>query len=150
MSANDKLARDATRYLDGLMSPGEKRDFEQLLDENPELRAELAAQHKLKEVADGMSLTQLPDEIWDGYWKGVYRQIERGAGWFFLSAGLIILLSFGAYHFIADFLLDSSVSIFARVGISVAIFGSIIMLVSIGRERYFGRQNERYEKEVER
>ncbi len=150
MSENDKLARDTIRYLDGLMSPGEQRTFEQMLEKNPELRAELAAQHKLKEVADGMSLTQLPDEIWDGYWKGIYRQIERGAGWFFLSAGLIILLSFGAYHFIADFLLDSSASIFARAGISIAIFGSIILLVSIGRERYFGRRHERYEKEVER
>lgn len=150
MSENDKLARDATRYLDGLMSPGETREFERVLEQNPELNAEIAAQRKLKEVADGMSLTQLPDEIWDGYWKGVYRQIERGAGWFFLSVGLIILLSFGAYHFVADFLLDSSASIFARMGISAAIFGSIILLVSIGRERYFGRCHERYEKEVER
>jgi hypothetical protein len=150
MCENDKLARDATRYLDGLMSSGETREFELLLEQNPELKAEVAAQRTLKEVADGMSLTQLPDEIWAGYWKGVYRQIERGAGWFFLSVGLIIVLAFGAYHLCADFLLNTEAPLVVRLGVGTAILGTIILLVSIGRERYFGRCHERYEKEVER
>jgi hypothetical protein len=150
MSDEEKLARDVTRYLDGLMSSGEAREFERLIDENPGLKAELAAQKKIKEVADGMSLTRLPDQIWDEYWKGVYHQIERGSGWFFLSAGLIVLLAFGAYHLFADFLLNPVEPIFVRLGVAVAVLGTIILLVSIGRERYFARCHDRYEREVER
>jgi len=150
MFDHEKLARDVTRYLDGLMDPGEVRDFERLIDENPGLKAELVAQKQMKEVADGMSLTKLPDQIWDGYWKGVYRRIERGSGWFFLSAGLIILLAFGAYHLFADFLLNPMEPIIVRLGVAIAILGTIILLVSIGRERYFARCHDRYEREVER
>ncbi len=149
MTHDEHLARDVTRYIDGLMSPEEKRAFLQKAEQDPSLKAELAAQEELKEVTDGMSLTQVPDEIWDGYWKGVYRRIERGAGWFMLSAGLIILVAFGVYHLIADFLFDGRVPVILRVGVSAGILGVIILLVSIGRERYFAMTHERYE-EVER
>jgi len=149
MSENDKMAREITRYVDGLMSSGEEAAFLKKIENNPELKTELAAQQKLKEVTDGMNLAQLPDEIWDGYWKGVYRQIERGAGWFFLSAGLIILLSFGVFHFVSDFLLNPEVPLIARLGITIGGLGIIILLVSIARERYFACRHERYE-EVER
>lgn len=149
MSNQNRMAREITRYVDGLMSPVQEREFLRRIESDPELQAELAAQKKLKEVTDGMSLAQLPDEIWHGYWKGIYRRIERGAGWFLLSAGLIILLVFGLYHLTADFLLNPEVSLIARLGLGVGGVGVIILLVSIGRERYFARRHERYE-EVER
>ena len=81
MSDKDKLAREMTRYVDGLMSPAEEAAFLSRVEADPELRAELASQQKLKEVTDDMSMTQLPDRIWDGYWQGVYRRIERGTAW---------------------------------------------------------------------
>ena len=149
MSDKDKLAREVSRYVDGLMSSAEEREFLQLIERDSELKAELAAQRKLKEVTDGMNLAQLPDKIWDGYWKGIYRQIERGAGWLFLSVGLIILLSFGVFHFTSDFLLNPEEPLIARLGMGVGALGIIILLVSIARERYFARRHERYE-EVER
>jgi len=149
MSDKEKLARDITRYVDGLMSSGEERKFLQSIENDPELKAELAAQRNLKEVTDNMNMPPLPDEIWDGYWKGIYRQVERGTGWIFLSIGLIILLAVGVYHFAMDFLLNAEVPILVRAGIGFGVLGMIILLVSIGRERYFARTHERYE-EIER
>ncbi len=145
MTNDERLARDVTRYIDGLMSPAEEQAFRQRVEQDPSLKAELAAQEKMKEVTDGMSLAQVPDEIWDGYWKDIYRRIERGAGWFFLSAGLIVLLAVGVYHLFADFLFETKIPILIRVGVGAGSLGVIILLVSIGRERYFARTHERYD-----
>ena len=150
MGDDELLAREMTRYVDGLMRPDEEREFLRKTDGDAALRAELAAQKKLKEVTDGMRLAQLPDAIWDGYWKGIYRRIERGTGWILLSVGLILIISFGVYHMCADFLLNPGQPLIARIGVGIGALGIIILLVSLGRERYFARQHERYETEVER
>ena len=78
MGDDELLARELTRYVDGVMRPDEERDFLRHIERDPVLKAELAAQRKLKEVTDRMKFAQLPDAIWDGYWKGIYRRIERG------------------------------------------------------------------------
>ena len=149
MSEQDKLAREMTRYIDGLMSPDEEARFLHRVEGDPELRAELAAQQGLKEVTDVMSMTKMPDEHWDTYWHGVYKRIERGAGWLFFSAGVIIVAAFAGYHLFMDFFLNAEVSLLARVGVGVGSLGAIILLVSVCRERLFAHKHERY-KEVER
>jgi len=96
-----------------------------------------------------MKFTDLSDELWAGYWKGIYRRVERGAGWIFLSIGAIILLAFGVFQFFKEFFTDPSVSLIVKMGAGAFSLGIIILLVSIIRERLFLFRTERY-REVER
>jgi predicted anti-sigma-YlaC factor YlaD len=136
-------------YLDGEIDPHKKLEIEKHLADCDSCRKEYQSFIKLKEVTDRMRFADLSDDLWAGYWKGVYRRIERGAGWIFLSLGAIILLAFGAYQFLKEFLGDPTISLIAKIGVSTCVLGVIILLVSIIRERLFLYKTERY-KEVER
>ena len=83
------------------------------------------------------------------YWEQVYNRIERGAGWIFVSIGAIILLSFGAFHFVQDFLMNPKEPLVIKIGVSTAILGVIILFISVLRERLFIRKTDKY-KEIEK
>ncbi|MDD3732187.1 MAG: zf-HC2 domain-containing protein, partial [candidate division Zixibacteria bacterium] len=78
-------------YVDGELSDDERRAFETALVTDPELRRELEEFKKLKEVTGLMTYADLPEEVWENYWQSLYRKLERGFGWIFMSLGAIIL-----------------------------------------------------------
>jgi len=131
-------------YLDGEIEQEKKGEIEKHLSECESCRKEYQSFVKLKEVTNKMRFADLSDELWAGYWKRIYRRIERGTGWILLSIGAIILLSFGVYQFFKEFLLDPYVSLIVKVGVSIFALGAIILLVSIIRERLFLFKTERY------
>jgi predicted anti-sigma-YlaC factor YlaD len=136
-------------YLDGEIEEKERLKVEKHLSECENCRREHKSFVRLKEVTDSMRFADLSDELWESYWKGVYRRIERGAGWVFLSIGAIILLAFGGYQFFKELFADPNISWIVKVGISTCAFGVIVLLVSIIRERLFLFKTDRY-REVER
>jgi len=136
-------------HLDGEIEPEKKKEIERHLTECESCRKEYQSFVKLKEETDKMKLADLSDQLWKGYWKGIYRRLERGAGWIFVSIGAIILLSFGVYQFFKEFLADPNVPLILKIGVSTLAFGVIVLLVSIVRERLFLFKTERY-GEVER
>lgn len=146
---NDKLKELLTAYVDNELDQESRREMEKRLAESEDLRRELEAMKKVKSLTSRMQLIQPEEEVWNMYWNQVYNRIERGVGWILLSVGAIILLSFGAFHFVKDFLLDPEPPLIMKIGVSAAILGVIILLVSVLRERLFIRKTERY-KEIER
>ena len=136
-------------YLDKEISDDEKRLVEKHLAECRKCKAEFDSFTQLKEVTDKVKLADLKEDIWAGYWKGVYRRIERGAGWFFLSIGAIILAALGAFQFFKSLFQDPTVSIVVKIGVAALSLGVIVLVVSIIRERVFAYKHERY-KEIER
>jgi len=104
---------------------------------------------RLKEVTDSVRFKDLSEEFWAGYWKSIYRRIERGLGWILLSVGAIILISFGLYESLSQFFADPEVSLLVKIGVGALGLGIIILLVSITRERIFAYRRDRY-REVQR
>ena len=136
-------------YIDGEVDAQKKSEIEKHLSGCEKCIKEYRSFLKLKEVTEKMKFTDLSDELWAGYWKGIYRRVERGAGWIFLSIGAIILLAFGVFQFFKEFFTDPSVSLIVKMGAGAFSLGIIILLVSIIRERLFLFRTERY-REVER
>lgn len=136
-------------YIDGEVDAQKKSEIEKHLSGCEKCMKEYRSFLKLKEVTDKMKFADLSDELWAGYWKGIYRRVERGAGWIFLSIGAIILLAFGLFQFFKEFFTDPNVSLIVKIGVSTFSLGVIILLVSIIRERLFLFRTERY-REVEK
>ena len=138
------------KVVDGLASPDEEQSLAAAIRGNERWESELRAFRKIKEVTENMQFKELPDSYWPGYWRDVYRRTERGLAWILMSIGLMIIIGFSAYMGLSEFYSDPDVSVAMKIGVSLAILGGIIMIVSIVRERLFARKHERYEKEVER
>ncbi len=136
-------------YIDGELTAEEKADFEKYLTRDPEIRKELQTFQKLKEVTKAMKYADIPEAVWDGYWQDLYRRMERGLGWIFLSLGIIALAVLGIFHFCRDFLFDAEIPIVLRLATVLTALGTIILLVSVIRERLFAWRRDRY-REVQR
>ena len=144
----DKLKELLTAYADGELDEEGRREAERHLAESEDLRRELESMKKVKSLTSHMQLVLPEEEVWKMYWNQVYNRIERGIGWILLSMGAIILLSFGVFHFVQDFLLDPEPPLIMKIGVSTATLGVIILLVSVLRERLFIRKTERYKEIV--
>ena len=138
------------KVVDGVASPEEERMLDEAVQGNERWKSELRAFKKIKEVTENMRFKELPDSYWGGYWQNIYRHTERALAWILLSVGLMIIFGFIAYMGLSRLYSNPDVSIVLKTGVSLAVLGGIIMVVSIVRERFFARKHERYEKEVER
>ncbi|MEJ2244940.1 MAG: hypothetical protein P8Y80_02460 [Acidobacteriota bacterium] len=148
--SDEKIRQLMMKIVDGVASPEEEKAMAEAIKENEKWRSELQAFIKIKEVTEKMQFKDLPDSYWTGYWSDIYRRTERTFAWILMSIGSIVILGFFAYMALSRFYSDPDISLLLKVGVSMALLGVIIMVISILRERLFARKRERYEKEVER
>ena len=137
-------------YIDGELAPGERTEFEEHLAGCGECAGELEEFKKLKEVTDMVRFGEPEDKVWEHYWRGIYNRVERGVGWILASVGVILLLAFGAFKLIETLIVDPTISLVVKIGISALLLGVVVLLVSLVRERVFGLKHDRYSREVKR
>lgn len=147
---DEKIRQLMMKIVDGVASPEDEKAMAEAVKDNESLESELQAFIKIKEVTEKMQFKDLPDSYWTGYWSDIYRRTERTFAWILMSIGSIVILGFFAYMALSWFYSDPNISLLLKVGVSMALLGVIIMVISILRERLFARKRERYEKEVER
>jgi predicted anti-sigma-YlaC factor YlaD len=136
-------------YADGLISPEKKKKLETHLLTCQKCQKEFVSFIKIKEGASAMKKELLPDMEWDEYWRHLYNRMERGIAWILISIGAIILLSFGAWHFVGKILNATGMSWFEKTAIFALTFGFIFLLVSVLREKVMTRKHDKY-KEIKR
>jgi ferric-dicitrate binding protein FerR (iron transport regulator) len=149
LSDRDRKRRLLMAAIDGELSGAERAEFDRMVSEDPELKREWEELSRVKEVTDTMSLKRPPEEVWDTYWVSVYNKLERGFGWILISLGLLVLVSFGIWHGVQDLLADTGVPPYIKIAIFAVCVGTVILLVSVIREKWFVRKRDPY-KEVER
>jgi ferric-dicitrate binding protein FerR (iron transport regulator) len=130
--------------LDGELSPAEQQEFERSLGVDAELRAEWDRLRQVKEVTDTMRMRKPSGEVWDSYWEGVYRRTERGLAWILVSAGAIVLVSWGLVHWVQDVLADTTVPPLIRWASVALVIGLVVLFVSVLREKLHVRKSDPY------
>jgi predicted anti-sigma-YlaC factor YlaD len=146
---HEKIKELISSYHDGVLSADQKNLVEEHIKQCDSCRKEFEEMGKFEEVMDKMELKKPPKEVWQVYWSSVYNRLERRIGWILLSIGAIIVLFFGGYKAIEGIIQDPTIPLILKIGILGLLAGLVVLLVSIGRERIFVRQRERY-KEVEK
>lgn len=150
MNTNDADARLLMMaVLDGEADADQRQHFAELLAADPRLQREFDELKSLKELTM-TNKPQDPDKVlWQNYWAGVYRRLERGVGWVLMSIGLIMLFLYGGWEFAREWLGSPDIPLWVKLGGVLAGSGLIILFVSILRETLFHHKHERY-KDVER
>ena len=136
------------KVVDGVASESERQEFDGLLEADAALRDEYTAMLRIKETTDQMQYVEMPDSFWDDYWHGIHNRLERGLGWTLLIVGAALIAGFIIFEFFRSFFLDGSISIILRLGVLVAILGTLVLLISVLREKLFARKRERYKEIV--
>ncbi|RKX17722.1 MAG: hypothetical protein DRP35_10455, partial [Candidatus Zixiibacteriota bacterium] len=120
---NENIHEMLAGYVDGELSEVERHTFEEELNRNPRLQAELKEFTKLKEVTGLVKYADLPEEVWESYWQSLYRKTERGVGWVFYSIGAIVLVCYGLYELFSNLFVNQEVPILVKLGISALVVG---------------------------
>lgn len=137
-------------YLDGELSDGDRRRFDEHLAACDACTRELAELKRLTEDLNMMRFNEPGDAELERYWSGVYNRLERGIGWILLSAGAIITLCYGAFRLIEEMIRDPTISIALKIGVCALVAGLVVLFVSLLRERLVVRKVDRYSREVKR
>jgi len=136
------------RVVDGVASDTEREEFTNHIRSCEECRREYGEFKNLEEFMSAVKLKDLSEDARSAYWHSLYNRLERGIGWILLSLGAILLLGFGGFMLIREFITDSTVSVVLKIGVCVLLAGFIVLLVSVLKERLFVRKYDKYSKEV--
>lgn len=134
--------------IDGEASAAEERTLQGALANDPSLAKEYQELKSQKNMMANLKTKPPHPRIWDTYWGEIYNRIERALGWVLLSVGLIVLLIYGVWQLLSDFFLDPEYAWWLKAAVMSVTAGSIILLVSVIREKLFLHKNERY-KDIE-
>ena len=145
----EKFRHLLMKAIDQELSGEEESEFRYFVERYPECRKEWQDFKKLREVTQAMKFKNPPQEIWDSYWLSVYHRLERGLAWILFSIGAIILLTYGGYKAIEGIISDPQLPGLLKAAILLVLAGTVILLVSIIREKLFVRKKDPY-KEVQR
>lgn len=133
-------------YIDGELGETERVELEAHLTKCPSCRKEESSFRSLSEMTESIQFVEPTEGEWRVHWEGIYNRLERGAGWILLSLGVIVLLFYGSYHLLVDFLMNASYSLVLRVGVGLATAGAVVISVSVIRERLRLFRVDRYEE----
>ena len=145
----ERLRLMMTAALDGELGTRESEELEARRAADPELEAEWRRLNNLKELTEMSMISNPPEEQWGSYWQSVYNRIERGLGWMLVSLGATVLVTFGLWQALSEVLADTGVPGFVKLAILALGAGSVMLLISVLREKFFVRRHDPY-KEVER
>ena len=135
-----RFQTDGMRLLDGEMSAEEKAEYESHVGDCEACRAELASLGRVVELTNELKLRIPDDEFWEGYWESVYRRSERSVGFFFVIAGVLMVLFYGIFKAVTS----PRLLTYEGISITVILVGLVVIFVSVARERFHESRNDPY------
>lgn len=146
---NERFIILQEKYLDDALNAEEKAEFNNMLETNTDLKKEFEEQKRIKEVLRKMKLKNPSREVWDSYWMGIYNRVERGIAWVVISIGALLFFGYASYEAVNAFINNTQTPALAKIGITLLIFGALILIFSLIREKIFTSKRDKY-KEVQR
>lgn len=137
------------KFLENELSPAEETELNNILFENPSLKAELEEQIKVKEVMRRMMMKNPSAEVWDRYHAKSFNRNERKLGWTIFIAGILILLFYWFAGIVEVYFYSDNVPLPLKIGIALLLGGGAFLVISVIREKIFTSKYDKY-KEIER
>ena len=135
-----RFQTDGMRLLDGEMDDAERTEYESHVRDCSSCAGELASMGRIVELTDELKLRTPDDEFWEGYWENVYRRSERSIGFFFVIAGVLMVLFYGIFKALTS----PRLLTYEGISITVILVGLVVIFVSVARERFHESRNDPY------
>jgi anti-sigma factor RsiW len=119
---------DLMRYLDGELSPEERRRVEVAVETSTELSRELALYRAMKEDFQGLSFS--PTRPGDT-WSRVNRRLTRPVGWALLIVGTAVWALYGGYVYTT-----TPGVLVEKLATGAVVIGVLLLLASVIWEQY--------------
>jgi hypothetical protein len=116
--------------VDGELSGEDQKNFENYLHRYPDCREEWQHYSKVKQLTSGLRFTEPSEEVWDKYWPGIHRRIERRIVWIIVLVGCTILLTYGGVRAIEALIADAQLLPVLKIGFAADIAFVVVLLVS--------------------
>ena len=133
-------------YVDGELDDEQRARVEAALEDDPDLRRELAEMNQLKRLTDAAAQDEQVDIELDRFWGAVYNRMERHLAWALLLGGTLLVCA----GLLLLFFKNGDFPLGLRISVGCAVAGFVIMFVSVLRERLHTLPHDRYSKEVHR
>lgn len=147
---NERFIYLMEKYFSGGLTADEEKEFKYVIQNDEILNKEFEEQKNVQEVLNKMKIKNPLPEMWDKYWFGIYNRLERSIGWVFFTIGILIFIGYGSYNFVEEVLLkDSSAPLIIKIGAASLIFGAIVIIFSVVREKFTISKTDKY-KEIQR
>lgn len=130
--------------LDHELTEDENGSLRQHLDQCPTCTDEVASLQRVRETLGQVRLWEPPPEAWDKLRLEVYHRVERATGWVLVSAGMVALIAYGAWHLATTVLVDPVIPLAVRWGIGLVSSGLVVLGASALRNRIIIARQERY------
>jgi len=145
----DEIELKIMAYLDGELGGDESIEIKKLIEKDSRYKQIYESLKRVQEATHDMKLKKLPEFYWDEYWQHVYNRIERGISWIIISIGTIVVFGFLIWNALSSLIADQTINPILKGGILLLIFGLLILLISVLREKLMIRKVDKY-NEVER
>jgi len=146
---NERFIILLEKHFENELTDSESQEFQSLINSNIGLKQEYQEQKRIKEVLKKMKMKNPSREVWDSYWMGIYNRVERGLAWIVISIGALIFFGYASYETVNAFINDTHTPPLVKFGITLLIFGALILIFSLIREKIFTSKRDKY-KEVQR
>ncbi|MCC5934049.1 MAG: hypothetical protein LAT75_06185 [Candidatus Cyclonatronum sp.] len=141
---SEKLQYLMMAALDGGLNTKEQAEFEALLQADERARLEFETLKRNQNSMKNLKLTEPTPEFWDAWNQQLFTRIERGAGWVLFTLGALVVLLYGAWMMLEELLADPELAWWLKAAVVMLVTGTLILLVSLVRERWFLHKQERY------
>ena len=117
------------KYLDGELSPEERRKVDVALSHSTELRREMAIFEALRNDLRDLSFDRRV--LRDSIWGRVNQRLTRPMGWALALSGLLAWVAYLVYEY-----LTSAVPSWQKMATSAVVIGVLLLFASVIYERY--------------
>jgi anti-sigma factor RsiW len=131
-------------YVDGELDAEGLARVEAHLAASAEARAEVERLRAFKHLTAGLRLREAPPEDWETFWRNTYNRSERSLGWLLVIVGVALAGLWGLWQ-VALAVLVAELPVVVKGGILAGAVGSLVLLISVLRERLYTRKRTRYD-----
>lgn len=132
------------RYLDHEMDADEIEEFDRHIAGCEECRSMMEQLGRLDAFTGRMKIKDPVDTFWEGYWRSIFRRLERKSAWLFIIAGATIVALYALIMMFRNF---GEITI-GKIGMMVLVTGLLVLFISVLRERLHQRKTDRYDDVV--
>lgn len=135
-------------YLDGELTPEERRDFEAALERHPEWRTEIADQAEMKAALGRLRVRPPKAEVWDRYWEEIDQQLPRRVvtSTAILGAGVLGLAGLAAIAAYLNAPVGAAAPALLAIGVILFVLGTGGTFLLALKGRLAERRRDRYRR----